>query len=211
MGFDDPCFRDADDDMIRALLASDHPFVRGITLEELDEKHSVRLRVASDGEPFLPFAEGGFGTPSGNCEFRAEDLDYTPPVESRHGGNGIHARYPFELISPKSDDGLNSTFGNRADAELEASVLTIHPEDAARREISSGDRVRVFNDRGSCLLAARVENEVKPGVVAARSVRWNKVAPDRRNVNVLTSDRLTDAGGGPIFYSCLVQIEKCGD
>ena len=26
-----------------------------------------------------------------------------------------------------------------------------------------------------------------------------------------TSDRLTDIGGGPTFYSCLVDVEKCGD
>jgi anaerobic selenocysteine-containing dehydrogenase len=42
-------------------------------------------------------------------------------------------------------------------------------------------------------------------------VRWNKLAPDARNVNVLTSDRLTDIGGGATFYSCLVEVEKCGD
>ncbi len=211
MGFGEPCFRESEDDMIRGLLASDHPFVRGITLEELDEKHFVRLRVSSAGEPFLRFAEGGFGTPSGKCEFRAEELDYAPPVESRHGAIGRFGRYPLELVTPKSDDGLNSSFGNREEANREASVVTIHPDDAAARDISTGDRVRVFNDRGSCVLAARVENEVKPGVVCSRSVRWNKSAPDRRNVNVLTSDRLTDFGGGPTFYSCLVEIEKCGD
>src|SRR6185503_17661939 len=53
MGFDDACFTDSEDDMIRALLASEHPFVKGITLEELDREHSVRLHVASNGHPFL--------------------------------------------------------------------------------------------------------------------------------------------------------------
>ena len=52
---------------------------------------------------------------------------------------------------------------------------------------------------------------VRPGVVLAPSVRWNKLAPDHRNINALTSDRLTDIGGGPTFYSCLVDVEKCGD
>jgi hypothetical protein len=47
-------------------------------------------------------------------------------------------------------------------------------------------------------------------VVATRAVRWNKMASDRRNVNVLTSDRLADLGGGAVFYSCLVEVEKCG-
>ena len=43
------------------------------------------------------------------------------------------------------------------------------------------------------------------------SMRWLKRASDGHNVNVLTSDRLTDMGGGPTFYSCLVQVERCGD
>ena len=52
----------------------------------------MRLRVASNGDPFLPFAEGGFGTPSGKCEFHAETLDYTPPVESRLGEPALRAK-----------------------------------------------------------------------------------------------------------------------
>ena len=49
MGFTDACFRDTEDDMIRALLSSGHRFLDGITIEKLDEKHSVRLNVANDG------------------------------------------------------------------------------------------------------------------------------------------------------------------
>jgi anaerobic selenocysteine-containing dehydrogenase len=52
---------------------------------------------------------------------------------------------------------------------------------------------------------------VRRGVVLAPSVRWNKLAAGHRNINALTSDRLTDMGGGPTFYSCLVDVEKCGD
>jgi anaerobic selenocysteine-containing dehydrogenase len=71
--------------------------------------------------------------------------------------------------------------------------------------------VRVFNDRGNCRLVAQVDSALREGVVRASAVRWNKKAPDRRNVNVLTSDRLTDIGGGATFYSCLVEVEKCAD
>jgi anaerobic selenocysteine-containing dehydrogenase len=60
-------------------------------------------------------------------------------------------------------------------------------------------------------LVANVNGTVRTGVVLAPSVRWNKLAPDHRNINALTSDRLTDIGGGPTFYSCLVDVEKCGD
>ncbi|MFN7995969.1 MAG: molybdopterin-dependent oxidoreductase [Bryobacteraceae bacterium] len=210
MGFDEPCFRDTDDEMIRTLLASEHPFISGITLKELERDHFVRLRVAPNGDPFLPFAKG-FGTPSGKCDLAEAALDYTPPVESRLGDAELRSRFPLELISPKNDDSMNSTFGNRPRTDLSTSILHMHADDAVARGISTGDAVRVVNDRGSCVLRAEVNGAVHAGVVCAPAVRWAKHAPDHCNVNALTSQRLTDAGGGPTFYSCLVQVEKSGD
>lgn len=211
MGFEGSCFRDSEDAMIRDLLASDHPFVKGITIEELDRERSVRLRVASNGDPFQPFAIGGFGTASGKCEFHAETLEYTPPVESRFGDATLRVRYPLELISPKNDDSMNSTLGYRDDVDRQTSQLKINAQDAGSRGIATGDQVRIFNNRGSCLLVAMVDASVSPGVVCAPATRWPKLAPAYRNVNALTSERLTDKGGGPTFYSCLVQVEKSGD
>lgn len=208
MGFDDPCFSESDDDMIRTLLDSPHSFVNGITLEDLDRERSVRLRLP---EPFQPFAAGGFGTEDGKCHFRAETLDYTPPVESRHGDRELAARYSLEMISPKNDDSMNSTFGYRDGVDRQTAVLHIAAADAARRGIADADQVRLWNDRGSCLLLARVDDSVRAGVVCAPAVRWGKRAAGERNVNVLTSERLTDAGGGPTFYSCLVEVERIGD
>jgi anaerobic selenocysteine-containing dehydrogenase len=211
MGFDDACFSDSDDDMIRTLLDSGHPFLEGITLERLEQEHSVRLNIAPDGEPYLPFARGEFGTPSGKCEFGADALHYEPPVESRLGSRELRSRFPLEFISSKSHESMNSTFGNASSAQAETSTVFLHSEDAQIRGIENGDRVRVFNQRGSFTLIASVDGVVRPGVVWAPSVRWNKLASDRRGPNALTSDRLTDIGGGPTFYSCLVDVEKCGD
>jgi anaerobic selenocysteine-containing dehydrogenase len=208
MGLDDPALRESEDDMIRTLLDSEHPFVRGITLDQLDREHSVRLRIP---EPFQPFATGGFGTPDGKCHFRAEELDYQPPIESRHGDTELRRKYPLELISPKNDDSMNSTFGHRDAVDLQTAILHLTTEDAAARGIQTADQVCIFNDRGSCVLTARVDATVRPGVVCAPSVRWGKRSPGRRNVNAVTSERLTDAGGGPTFYSCLVQAERIGD
>jgi anaerobic selenocysteine-containing dehydrogenase len=208
MGFDDPCFRDTDDDMIRTLLDSPHPFVSGITLEELERQRFVRLRIP---QPFLPFADGGFGMPGGKCHFHAEKLDYTPPVESRHGDPALRRKYPLELISPKNDDSMNSTFGHRDAVDQQTAVLHLHAADAARLGIRTSDQLRVFNGRGSCVLPACVDDTVPKGVVCAPSVRWAKRSPGKRTVNALTSERLTDAGGGPTFYSCLVQVERMGD
>jgi anaerobic selenocysteine-containing dehydrogenase len=203
MGFTDPCFDDTEDDMLRTLLDSGHPFLDGITLERLDREHSVRLNISPQGEPFLPFAKGEFATPSGRCQMDVRA--YEPPVESRLGDKRLMSRFPLELISPKNDDSMNSTFGNRPDTDRQTSVLVMHSDDAAERGIVSGDAVRLFNGRGACVLEAKVDGDVTRGVVCAPSVRQG------RNVNALTSERLTDLGGGPALYSCLVQVEKSGD
>jgi len=211
MGFDDPCFRDSEDMMIGSLLRSGHPFLEGITLKRLESEHSVRLNISEPDAPFLPFAEGKFGTASGKCELGAEVFDYVPPVESRLGDANLRRSYPLELISSKNDDSMNSTFGNRPRVDADTTLLHLHSVDAEARGIETGDRVRIFNDRGCLTLKADVDGAVRPGVVRAPAVRWNKRAEDGSNANALTSDRLTDMGGGPAFYSCLVQVERCGD
>jgi anaerobic selenocysteine-containing dehydrogenase len=115
------------------------------------------------------------------------------------------------MVCSKNDDSMNSTFGNRDSVDAQTSVLQMHSSDAASRGIQDGDLVRILNDRGSLVLKAEVNGTVREGVVRAPSVRWRRRASDGASVNVLTSDRLTDMGGGPVFFSCLVQVEKCGD
>jgi anaerobic selenocysteine-containing dehydrogenase len=137
--------------------------------------------------------------------------DYVPPDESRLGQASLRSRFPLELISPKNDDSMNSTFGNRDAVDLETATLHLAAADAAARGIQDADQVRLWNDRGSCVLIASVNGTVQPGVVCAPAVRWAKRAPGGRNINAVTSERLTDAGGGATFYSCLVQVERIGD
>jgi anaerobic selenocysteine-containing dehydrogenase len=206
MGFTDPCFDDTEDQMMEALLSSGSPFLEGITLDRLKSERSIRLNLSTAEEPFLPFATGAFRTPSGKFEFGAECLSYTPPVESRFGDAALSGKFPLELISGKNDDSMNSTFGNRDDVDKQTSLLSIHPTDAGQRNIADGALVRVWNERGECQLRAKVNGDVKPGVLRARSLGWAKTASDRRSINHLTSDRLTDMGGGPTFYSCLVEV-----
>lgn len=205
MGFDEPCFRDTDDDLIRTALSSGSAFLEGITLERLEREHFVRLNLP---EVFQPFAEG---RPDGQ-KFRLDvDLEYVPPVESRLGDAALVSRFPLELVSAKHNDALNSTFGYRPEVLEDAQRAWLHREDAELRGISSGDRVRVYNDRGTVFCRAEVDGYVRPGVVRIPSVAWARSSPDGVNVNVLTSQRLTDRGAGATFYSCLVQVEKCGD
>lgn len=208
LGFEDACFRDSEDDMMRDLLRSNSKFLKGISLELLEEKRSVRLRVTDDGERFLPFAQGGFRTASGKFEFGGESLQYTPASESLHGDVELRAQFPLQMISSKNSDSMNSTFGYCSGVNRQTAILAIHADDAAPRGIRTGMLVRVFNDRGYCYRAAVVSEDVKPGVIHTPSVPWNKSSIQGFGLNRLTSERLTDLGNGATFYGCLVEVES---
>ncbi len=209
MGFTEAAFTESEDDMIRGILSSGHQHLDGITLERLDEERSVRLNL---GEGlFQPFKDGGYGHADGKSDLSPAGLDYVPPIESRHGDAALRSRYPLEFLSPKNHDSMNSTFGNRADVDQQTAVLYVSTADAAARGIATGDSVRVFNSRASIVLRASVDGVVGPGTVSSPSLRWPKRQPGGLNINALVSERLTDIGAGATFYSCLVQVEKCGD
>jgi len=133
-------------------------------------------------------------------------VEFTPPEESRHGA--LARAFPLELLARKSDNFLNSTFSNLPEMqrlEKETGLLEMNAADARTRGISDGDTVRVFNRRGDIHLKARVDGKVQPGVVCAR-LSWAKLTSGR-NINVLTSEKLTDLGNSATFYSVLVEVE----
>jgi anaerobic selenocysteine-containing dehydrogenase len=218
MGFAEPCFRESINEMIDGALDTPDPWLKDITRSKLEREGHVRLNFGSD--EFVPFADGEFPTADGKARIVNDDLvkigldsvaKFLPPAESRHSGR-IHS-YPLELLSRKADNFLNSTFCNLTShqpLEPKMNKLEISSQDARRRGIVEGDTVRVFNDRGEVRLTALVDGAVQPGVVATR-LNWSKLMPDGIGINALTSERLTDMGGGPTFYSCLVEVEKAGD
>jgi anaerobic selenocysteine-containing dehydrogenase len=232
MGFEEECFRESIDEMIDLALQSNDPWMRGMTRERLELGHA-RLNFSAAGvaaeqpgaavpiasepneAPFLPFALGGFRTPSGKAELYCEALklqgldpvlEFTPPSESRHARrNGL----PLELLARKADNFLNTTFTNVPSVqELEQpGLLEISAADARTRGIADGDRVRVYNRRGEIELRARVDGKVQSGVVSA-TLHWAKMTPGFQSINSLTSEKLTDMGNSATFYSVLVEVEK---
>src|SRR6266850_2144187 len=204
LGFEDPCFKDSDEDMARQALAS----LNGITLEDLHEKGWIPLGIGD-----APFAQGGFPTPSGKCEFyseRLKDLDplpaYIPPREDRLSNPELAKKFPLVLISPPAHHFLNSTFVNLFQDKEIGPTLEIHESDAALRQISTGSPVQIFNDRGNFLAKAVVTDRTRAGVVCAPSIWWNKLVPGGRNANSTTSEEITDIGGGATFYDNLVDV-----
>lgn len=218
MGFDDECFHDSVDDMIDQALNAANPWLKGLTRQRLEKEGHIRLNFEGNGsspKPFLPWADGHFRTPSGKAELYNERLkdqgldpvaSFVPPTESRHTAEA--KQFPLELLARKADNFLNSTFTNVPSVQSmeEMGLLEISQKDANSRNIRDGDTVRVFNPRGEIQLKARVDGKVPAGVVAAK-LNWAKLTPGNLNINVLTSEKLTDLGNSAVFYSVLVEVE----
>jgi anaerobic selenocysteine-containing dehydrogenase len=216
MGFTEPCFADCDDELARQAFKASHPRARGLDWDTMKRTGWQRLAVP---EVYAPFAMGNFPTASGKCEFHSPALEaqghdplptFVPPRESVASNPSLAARYPLAFVSPPARNFLNSSFANLPTfvAEEETPHLHIHTEDAVARDIATGDRVRVGNDRGSFIVTARVGDRTRPGVVVAPSVWWKKLSPDGNNANAVTGQALTDLGRAATFYDCLVEVTK---
>lgn len=235
MGLDAEAFDETPEEMIRgALNKPDNPYLQGVTLEALQGQRFVKLdmstkseylnrlttpsgkielysqALASAGLPplptYIPLVEG----------FDGEKL--TEQQENERNGVKQQAeeiaereqpmRYPLMFISPPNHNFLNSSFGNVSKhQQLEKEPqLQLHPEDAAVRRIVDGDLLRVWNDRGTYELRAKVVDAMLPGTVVSQGLWWGTKAGQR--ANSLTSSRLADMGKGATFFSTLVEVHK---
>ena len=211
LGFDEPCFDEPDEQILRRLVeVQTGAAMAGVTWARLLDEGFCRLAIP---DPYLPFAEGQFPTPSGRCELYSEQMaadgydplpTYTPPeVEAAEREPGV-----LRCISPPAHSFLNSSFVNieKFAAREKRPLLILHPSDAAARGIEAGVEVEVHNARGTVRLHAELSEALVPGTVVAPSIWWAKLSPDRRNINWLSSPEETDMGGGALFFDLPVTV-----
>ncbi len=233
-GFDDdPQFTRTDTDMIEHYLDWDALARAGHTLDTFKTQGYAHVSVAPPDRR-APHAEGMFPTPSGKCELRASGAsngnfvaevfrqmytgkqggepldalpDYVAPRESPMSNPTLAARFPLNILSPKSHGFLNSCYANEAHKERKQGeqFVLIHPQDAATRGILDAAYVRVFNDRGSFEARAELSDDVPAGVVVATLGYWRS---RNRNgtVNVVSSAEFVDMGHAPTFSDNLVEV-----
>ena len=236
MGFNDPFWDRSDEEMVQGALDWSNPVLDGIDLDSLREHGYARLKVGSPDE-FVPHREGNFPTPSGKVEFKSsmaaggnmvlplfrqgypgdqsgEPIDplpnFIPQNESSQTNPDLAARYPLNILSPKSHAFLNSSYGN-LEAQLHHAgeqMVVINPADAGTRSIADGDRVRVFNDRGAFEAVARLSDDTGPGVVVAPLGYWAKNSPNGRTVNALNPPAFADYGNAPTFSDTLAEVAR---
>jgi anaerobic selenocysteine-containing dehydrogenase len=211
-GFHEEALKATDEQVAQDAINWADARVSGVTMASLKADGWAKLKIAD-----APYAEGNFPTPSGKCEFHSQRLadlgedplpNFVPPYESPESAPELAKKYPLQLISPPARNFMNSTFVNvdSMRAMEKEPRIEVHPVDAQVRGIVHGAMVRVFNDRGSMLLRASVNDRVRTGVVLGWGVWWHKLSFEQKSINTLTGQGLTDMGRGPTFYDCLVQV-----
>jgi anaerobic selenocysteine-containing dehydrogenase len=187
----------ADEELIRRALGSQHPWMESVTYEHLWEQGWAPIGMPDD---WTPYSEGGFRTASGRCELAAEPVpDYLPPAADPD--------FPLTLVSAKLGlHFLNSSYSHlprhaRLEGEPE---VHLDSADATLRRIADGDLVRMWSPRGAMVVRARVDGVARPGVAAAAFGWWRQKGSS--GVNALTTDGLSDGGGGGDFYSTRVEV-----
>jgi len=202
MGYDDPVFRLSADQAIDLVL--DHVragWWKAGDRAALDAGHPVSV---------APPPGPRWATPSGKIELENPALpERLPRFLPTHAEEG---ELPLRLVTAPALHTLNSTFQERPDLRVRAGgmVLKLGPEEAARRGLAEGQSVIAFNQLGEAAFRLAIRDGVPPGVAIAEGVFWLAHAPGARNVNALTSQRLTDAGGGSTFYDNRVEVRAAG-
>lgn len=198
LGLAEPCLYWSAEEAARELLDTDHPYLTGITFERLKAERSVRLAT---GE-LRPYREGS--------HYPDKKIRFSPAPRQLTFEEQPSAAYPLRLISPPGSHLLNTSMGNIPSllkaAGGEPTVL-IHPADAAAYGVTDGARHRIVSKQGSIIRKTLVTDDCKAGVLIAVGQWWPKLAPDGKSLNDLTSERLTDLGGGSTFGNATVRIE----
>ncbi|MDA0942192.1 MAG: molybdopterin-dependent oxidoreductase, partial [Proteobacteria bacterium] len=200
LGFEEDNFKWNDTECLENYIDWDAPASQGIDLNYLKKHGYARLNVGTKDNR-APHKQGNFPTPSGKCEFRVvgaknfvagpfrqmyedfqpgEDIpelpDYVPSRETHQANPELAKKYPLNILAPKSHGFINSSYANienKLKGQGEQFVL-INPKDAKDRGISEGQKVKVFNDRGSFEAAAKVSTDVNPGIVVATLGYWRQ-------------------------------------
>ncbi len=203
MDLDEPELFASDEELVAALIDTDEYRAAGVTLESWKETGWVRAPAA--GSPYQPFNDG-FPTGSGRFEFASERAEneghgrlpnYRPPAEAASGDADA-----YDLVAIGSDWHINSVFAGTqvVTQRTEAPSISLHPDDARRDGIADGDRITVFNDRGSFDAVATVDERARPGVAATTKGWWGM------GLNNTVAERDSDMGRGAVFHDNRVQI-----
>ncbi|MGB3367446.1 MAG: molybdopterin-dependent oxidoreductase [Acidaminobacteraceae bacterium] len=163
----------------------------------------------------IAFKDLIFNTPSGKIEFYSEYLLalgesplplYKETVESKYDSPELYKKYPLHFLSAHSAYRINSQFKEmKLSKKHDQARVQINPVDSDFRGISSGDKLKIYNDRGEIFVLCEITDAVSPGLIHIYE-GWGEEY--NASVNKLTKGRKTDIGNGTAFHDCLVEVCK---
>lgn len=198
LGIDVPTLNWDTHALIEKMLDSPNPWLQGVTRERLVSERSIKLALP---RPFLPYYQGS--------HFQDQKIRFSPPPSQIEFEEKTDKHFPLRLISPPGAVVVNTTMGNVPSiiklAGGEPTIL-VHPIDADTFGVTDGMTIEVTSRYGAILRKAVVTQDTKQGVVISVGQWWPKLSPDKKSLNDLTSERLTDLGGGSTFGNVAVGI-----
>ncbi len=202
-GLTDPAFRASDTELMDAALNSDDPRMQGLKSSQIPVDQAIKM-VYGGAEPVL-FGNVAPRTRSGKIELLSADLG------DRYGAllpgyRPLVSHYPLTLITPASDKRITSTFGGLAVSDP-TPVLEMNPDDAARRGLTDGTWVRVWNDLGEVFLPLQITTVVRPGVVCSEKGAWLRTSPNGQTVSALAPTHKADIADGACFNDARVEVQ----
>lgn len=202
MGYDDPEFVETEEDRIRSFLEGVQGVPKEFSVEDCVNGQLVESIHKTMDQDLLKISDNRFVFAE-----RKKDNDIYPySGEAEEFDNpDLISRFPLKMITPPHPDLLNSTFGERYENSIQE--VLIHPEDARRYGIEDGKMVSLVNHRGEVKRRAVVTVDTQAGLVVAEGLFW----PDQfsNGVNQLTSQKLSDIGGGSLFHEARVAVQAC--
>ncbi len=203
-GFTDAMFDDSDHKLMDMAIDPEDPRLQGFRPSELPLDRAM-LMTASDQREAIMCDTVKPGTASRRIELFSEDL------QDRFGYGvpryeAVPKSRPFALITPSSSKRTNATFGGGV-ASIVIEIVEINPADAADADIVDGVRVKLENDRGSVILAAKITDAVAPGVLYSPKGTWLCTSDTGQTVNALIdADMKTDIVDGACYNETFVDL-----
>ena len=200
-GFTEPAFTASDRELMDDAI--DGADVRvGIAPSKIPTDRALAMRYG--GEPAVMFKNVFPKTASGKVEL------VSPYLDQKYGASlpsfrPVTSRFPLMLLSPASDQRVTSTFGGVLDEE-ETPTLDMHPDDANRRGLRDGQRVRVFNELGEVRLPLRVTDRVTPGVVSSLKGAWMRTSDNGQTISALCPTHHADLAEGACYNDARVEV-----
>lgn len=179
-----------------------------ITLEKLKEGP-----VLSPVLQEIAYSDYKFNTPSGKIELFSETaqkkwgVDPLPCYEKTLERKDNSKKYPFNLMSPNTKNRIHSQFGNLESIKIidPEPFATINLGDALKKGIQDNETIRVFNNRGTLNIKAKIDGSLRPGNIVIVNGYWHE---EGACPNILSKGRETDMGHGTAFHDNMVDYEK---